>query len=82
MWLLLPCWWLGVLLLDWLPRLQVTPGRARLLIAGAVCGYVGFVVSGARAQADALSRDAYAGSTTGRPCSSGRAALSIRCPTT
>lgn len=60
MWLLLPCWWLGVLLLDWLPRLQVTPGRARLLMAGAVCGYVGFVVSGARAQADALSRDAYA----------------------
>lgn len=60
MWLLLPCWWLGVLLLDWLPRLQIEPTRARWLVVAALSGYAWFIASGARATTDALSRDAYA----------------------
>lgn len=60
MWLLLPCWWLGVLLLGWLPRVRMSPSTARLLILAAVSGYAWFVASGARAHTDALSKDAYA----------------------
>lgn len=67
MWLLLPCWWLGVLLLDWLPRLRMTPIQARLLILAAVCGYAWFIASGARANGDALSRDAFAWFNTWSP---------------
>ena len=59
MWLLLPCWWLGVLLHAHLDRWRMNAAAARLLMGFAVMTYVVFVASGGRASVDLASKHLY-----------------------
>jgi peptidoglycan/LPS O-acetylase OafA/YrhL len=60
MWLLLPCWWLGVLLNDHLHRIQIVPRVAWTMMGLSILGYAWFVASGGRAATDAASSALYA----------------------
>ncbi|MDE2400632.1 MAG: acyltransferase [Burkholderiales bacterium] len=59
-WLLLPTWWLGVVLLRWLDRLRMGRGAAFGLMALALAAYALFLLSGVRGATDAASRQLYA----------------------
>jgi len=67
MWLLLPCWWIGVLLHQHIDRLRMGQAVAWLLMGLAVLTYVVFVTSGGRAVLDQESRDLYAWFNTWLP---------------
>lgn len=60
MWLLLPCWWLGVLLYRHRGRLAVSERLATPLMLAAVGLYVAFVALGGRGALDMESRAFYA----------------------
>ncbi len=68
MWLLLPCWWLGVWVYRRLesaapPRLAI----AALMMTGSVCAYFAFVAFGVRDGLDAASQAGYAMANAGMP---------------
>lgn len=60
LWLLLPCWWLGVLLYRHRERLAVSKRIAPVLMLGACALYIAFVVLDGRAALDTASRVFYA----------------------
>lgn len=58
-WLLLPTWWLGVLLYRHLGWFRLQPPTAVALMAGSVLAYGAFLASGLRDSTDAASRQLY-----------------------
>jgi len=60
MWLLLPCWWLGVLLYRHRSNLVLPSSAAPILMLGSSLLYLAFVASDGRLAVDRLSRGLYA----------------------
>lgn len=67
MWLLLPCWWLGVVLHDHLDNAQTSVALGRWLMVATALAYVSFVLGGGRSAGDLASKQLYAWFNTWLP---------------
>ena len=78
MWLLLPCWWVGVVLHRHIDRLRIEPRLAWGVMALALIGYLVFVNSVRGPRSTRRAATCTVGSTPGCPCRSNRAGPCMR----